>query len=174
MSDDLEDFNEFFRVEFVLLIAFLRRSGHELEESRDAAAEAMLCAFQEWAHVKYPRAWVRTAAYRIALRQLTKQRGIAERVVSAGMLSGDLDPDLADEVVGQHRVVALLACLSTREREVVNWYLDGFKTNEIAKALGVSKATVRSTMRHARERLRRCLEDELNRPPGEEERGYGS
>jgi RNA polymerase sigma factor (sigma-70 family) len=166
VTDDCEEFNEFFRVEFVLLTAFLRRCGYDLEESRDAAAEAMFRALRRWAHIETPHAWVRVAAQRIALRHRAQQRKLDERVTAARSLGQDLGPDPSVEVVDQLRVIALLVCLPPRQREVMNWYLDGFKANEIAGALNVTEATVRSNLRHAREQLKRRLDDGLDRPPG--------
>jgi RNA polymerase sigma factor (sigma-70 family) len=169
-----EDFDEFFRAEFTLLVAFLRRLGHGLEASKDAAAEAMVCALHSWNRLTTPQAWVRIAARRIALRELRRQRRLTDRAVSTGLVTSDPSPDPSDVVTGRLRVAALLATLPSQQREVISWYLDGFQTCEIAELLGISEANVRSTKRHARKLLQKRLDDELRRRPGEEERGYGA
>ncbi len=174
MPNGSKDFDEFFRGEFILLVAHLRRLGHQLEESRDAAAEAMFCALRSWGHLESPHAWVRVAAQRIVLRERKQQRKTAERAIEAGLAAQESGPDLSEEVTGRLRVVALLASLPSKQREVMGWYLDGFETHEIAKNLGIAEATVRSTKRHARKLLKKHLERSLRRRPGEEERGYGS
>ncbi|NBH03416.1 sigma-70 region 4 domain-containing protein, partial [Amycolatopsis sp. SID8362] len=59
-------------------------------------------------------------------------------------------------LVDQHgELIDLLASLPGRQRMVLAWSLDGFTPAQIADALRIAPATVRSTLRHVRERLRR-------------------
>jgi RNA polymerase sigma-70 factor (ECF subfamily) len=72
---------------------------------------------------------------------------------------------------GRRRVLAVLDGLPSQQREVMGWHLDGFETCEIARHLGISEATVRSTKRHALKLLRKRFE-ELSGRPGKEDTGY--
>ena len=77
MPDTGEDFDQFFRREFGALVAFVRKLGFELEDARDAAAEAMKDAYRNWARLETPLPWIRVAAQRVALhhvRNLLKKR----------------------------------------------------------------------------------------------------
>lgn len=174
MPHDSDDFDEFFRGEFSSLVAFLRRLGYESSASEDAAAEAMSCAFRSWGRLEAPRAWVRVAAQRIALRELRRQRRLGERAALTELTAQSFALDPSDMIAGRFRVIALLAILPPQQREVMTWRLDGFQTCEIAASLGISEATVRSTVRHARKLLQKKLVDELDQGPREEGRGYGS
>lgn len=66
------------------------------------------------------------------------------------------DDEKLAALVEQHGdLIELLATLPGLQRTVLAWSLDGFTPAEIAQALRVDPATVRSNLRHVRERLRR-------------------
>jgi RNA polymerase sigma factor (sigma-70 family) len=173
VPDTPEEFDQFFRREFGALVAFVRKLGYDLEDSQDAAAEAMHDAYRHWARIEAPLAWIRVAAQRIALSQAQRRRrGFAGAVrIWAGSRENMTD-QMAD-IDGKLRLLALLALLPDQQRVVIVWYLDGFSTNTIAQCLGISEATVRSTKRHALNLLRKRLDD-LRRLSGEEGARYGS
>ncbi|WP_439382023.1 RNA polymerase sigma factor [Amycolatopsis lexingtonensis] len=144
-----DDFDAFFRADFAPLVAFLCKAGFEVETARDAAAEAMVHALEAWPALDDPRAWVRRVAGR-----LLDGAGDAR---ADWTLAGDPreDRELA-VLVDQHAgLIDLLASLPGRQRMVLAWSLDGFTPAQIADALRIAPATVRSTLRHVRERLRR-------------------
>ncbi|EOD70186.1 RNA polymerase sigma factor [Amycolatopsis vancoresmycina] len=144
-----DEFDAFFRADFPQLVAFLCKAGFEVETARDVAAEAMLHALEAWPTLEDPRAWVR----RVAGRLLDAPGGGRADWTPAG------DPRDDEELAGlveQHAgLIDLLASLPGRQRMVLAWSLDGFTPAEIADALRIAPATVRSTLRHVRERLRR-------------------
>lgn len=111
MPHDSEDFDEFFRSEYAPLVAFLRRLGYGSSASEDAAAEAMSCALVRWDQLDVPRAWVRVAAKRVALRELQRQRKLTERVASTELPAPPFGEDPEEIVAGKFRVVALLGIL---------------------------------------------------------------
>lgn len=144
-----DEFDAFFRAEFPALVAFLCKAGFEAETARDVAAEAMLHALEAWPFIENPRAWV---------------RGVAGRLLDAdGDARVDWSPagDPRDDgklatLLDQHaELLDLLAALPGRQRIVLAWSLDGFTPGQIADALRIAPATVRSNLRHVRERLRR-------------------
>lgn len=153
-----DDFDGFFRADFPALVAFLCKVGFELETARDAAAEAMLHALEAWPTLDDPRAWVRAAAGRL----LT---GPGEARPDWRLHAAPQDDEELAAVLDRHdRLLALLAGLPDQQRKVLSWSLDGFTPAQIAKALRIAPATVRSNLRHVRERLKR---DHRAGAPGE-------
>ncbi|MDX3195063.1 sigma factor-like helix-turn-helix DNA-binding protein [Streptomyces sp. MN03-5084-2B] len=144
-----DEFDAFFRADFPALVAFLCKAGFEVETARDVAAEAMLHALEAWPTAEDPRAWVRRVAGR-----LIDSPGDAR---ADWALAGDprADEELAGLVEQHAGLIGLLAALPGKQRMVLAWSLDGFTPSEIAEALRIAPATVRSTLRHVRERLRR-------------------
>jgi RNA polymerase sigma-70 factor (ECF subfamily) len=67
------------------------------------------------------------------------------------------DADL-DARVGRHQVIEQLGLLPPRQRQVMAWTFDGYTPAEIAEELGLSSATVRGSMRKARNTLARHVE----------------
>lgn len=121
MLDGPENFDQFFRREFNALVVFVRRLGLGLEDAKDAAQRAMTQACRHWDQLQHPLVWVRIAAQGISAARADRRR------------------------LGHLRVLSLLDCLTAQQREVMTWYLDGFDTSEIARHLGISETTVRST-----------------------------
>lgn len=151
------DFNEFFRLDFARLVAFLRKAGFGRLEAEDAAAEAMACAYQSWATLTRPRGWVRKAAYRSAVNTAMRNRERIERAIAGGWSdAGSRDDSGQCAIIEEkHEVLRRLARLPERQRLVMAYHLDGFDHAEIAELLDMSAPNVRSTLRHARERLKR-------------------
>lgn len=144
-----EEFDAFFRADFAPLVAFLCKAGFEVEAARDVAAEAMLHALEAWPTLDDPRAWVRRVAGR-----LLDASGDAR---ADWTLAGDpQDDEKLAGLVEQHAgLIDVLASLPGKQRMVLAWSLDGFTPAQIAEALRIAPSTVRSTLRHVRERLRR-------------------
>jgi len=153
-----DDFDAFFRADFAPLVAFLCKAGFEVETGRDVAAEAMLHALEAWPTPEDPRAWVR----RVAGRLLDAAGGAR----ADWTLAGDpQDDEKLAALVDQHAALLdLLAALPGQQRTVLAWSLDGFTPSQIAHALRIAPATVRSNLRHVRERLRR----HRAAPPGDQ------
>lgn len=150
-----DDFDAFFRADFPPLVAFLCKAGFEAELARDIAVEAMLHALEEWPTPEDPRAWVR----RVAGRLLDDARSDWTR------MADPQDDEKLAALVDQHAgLIDLLASLPGQQRMVLAWSLDGFTPTQIAKALRIAPATVRSNLRHVRERLRR----HRAAPPGDQ------
>jgi len=155
----LDDFEDFFRREISSLVSFVRKQGFEIEEARDAAQEAMIMACKKWEHLNSPLAWVRIAAKGAAMRNAERQRAGTACAIRNWEQTPATPTDPAELLEGHGRALILLDCLPTQQREVMAWYLDGFETHEIARHLGVSESTVRSSKRHARNLLKKKLAD---------------
>ncbi|WP_345512151.1 RNA polymerase sigma factor [Phytohabitans houttuyneae] len=155
-----EGFDEFFRRALARLVLFLIKIGASREEAEDSAQEAMAKAYENWHAVEHPEAWVRVVAERIHLASTARARAAPARAAAGGW-AGDLvrpDPDLAVFGDEQRRVLDLLRRLPHEQRRVMAWYYDGFTITEIAAIIGRPEATVRSHLRHARQRLKRELD----------------
>lgn len=155
-----DEFDAFFRADFAPLVAFLCKAGFEVETARDVAAEAMLHALEAWPSIEEPRAWVRGVAGRLLAAPENARR--------EWTTAGDLDDEKLVAIVERHsQIVELLATLPGQQRMVLTWSLDGFTPAQIAKALRITPATVRSNLRHVRERLKRQHRAD---PPGTRDR----
>ncbi|MGV9365627.1 RNA polymerase sigma factor [Amycolatopsis sp. NPDC003731] len=150
-----EEFTAFFDRDFDRLVGFLCKSGYDREIARDAAAEAMTELLRQWSEVAAPKAWVRTVSRRIAFRLLAEGPRSVKAAIAGCWSTTDLADDQPRAVVEEHpAVVALLRQLPDAQREVMAWYLDGFDPAEIAVITGSTPTTVRSNLRHARERMK--------------------
>jgi len=119
----------------------------------DPVAEAFAQCLRRGGEVRNPRAWVWTAAFRPAaaeLKERTRYSPLADSRVEG--------PDVEEAI----RLLAALRRLPTNQRAtlVLRFYA-GYRTDEIARVLGSSRATVRVHLSRGRKRLREILmEDE--------------
>lgn len=161
MSENADDFDDFFRIELPRLVGFLINAGFGLEEARDAAAEAMLSTLQAWAELDYPKAYVRKAAHHVASNQTRRDQERTLRSIQGGWVTPDqIDPfaTVDDALDGPARLSELMNLLPHRQRLVLAWHLDGFANTEIACHLNMRPATVASHLRHAKQRMRDQLQ----------------
>jgi RNA polymerase sigma factor (sigma-70 family) len=154
-----EGFDEFFRGAFARLVLFLIKIGASREEAEDSAQEAMTKAYENWRAIQHPEAWVRVVAERGYIAAAARARAAPAKMLAGGWTGDGTYTDLDLAVFGeeQRRVLDLLRRLPYEQRRVLAWYYDGFATAEIAKRVDRPEATVRSHLRHARQRLQREL-----------------
>ncbi len=141
-----EEFDEFFHSEFPLLTGFLCKAGFALDPARDAAAEAMLNAYEDWQTINQPKSWVR----RVGHRRAKEQTAVRADWAFADAGREDKLTVLADETSS---VLTMLGRLPKRQQLGMAWSLDGFTSREIAGVLGIADEAVSATLRHARGRL---------------------
>jgi RNA polymerase sigma factor (sigma-70 family) len=67
------------------------------------------------------------------------------------------DKDIAQIKGEEDQILELLSRLPPTQRLVMTCHLDGFDNKEIANQLGMLEATVRSTLRHAREKMKKAF-----------------
>lgn len=167
------DFEEFFREDYGRLIAYLRKSGFGAAAAEDAAAEAMAKVMEAWDDVEHARAWVRTIARRYAYDQIERgQRGVERALWGDWARNGHHDgPESA--VLRHEQILYLLDKLPDRQRDVMALAFEEYRNEDIAAELRVPEATVRSNLRHARNRLKRVYEREFrdDRRDGAEQGG---
>jgi RNA polymerase sigma factor (sigma-70 family) len=150
-----EAFEVFFADDFPRLVGFLITMGYGSGLAQECAAEAMLKAHERWLDLDQPRAWVRKVASRMALQEGTRDVDGVRRAVEGGWAQATLSPDPTRIVEARLQREELLKGLPDRQREVMAWTFDGFEPTEIADALGLPPETVRSNLRHAREKLKK-------------------
>lgn len=158
MPDDGSGYEDFFASEYGLVVSFLCKAGFDYQVADDATQEAMVAAYRAWARITNPRGWIRTAAHRVAVRKAVLLRDELPLLVARGYVP------TADDGTERYRhfelhdeLLRVLALLPERQRLVMVWHLDGFHDEEIARATGMKVSTVRSNLRHAREKLRKHL-----------------
>lgn len=155
-------FEEFFRDEYKPLVAFLRKHGFGQEQAEDAAQEAMACACKDWYRVdQSARGWVYKVAYRSACIQARRSRQEVLRAIVGGWVTSTRDDGDVVEAEERDEVLRVLGQLPLRQRLVMIWHLAGFDTNEISEGLGMRPATVRSTLRHAKDRIRKIYQNRI-------------
>jgi RNA polymerase sigma factor (sigma-70 family) len=145
-------FVSFFRERFGRTVVLLITIGASRADAEDATQEAMAWAWQRWESIDKPGAWVRTVAVRAYWRLIRARpqtvsldEPVTERIV---------DPGLSIFTEEQQHVLRLLRALPPMQCNVAALTYDGSTCEEIAMLLGISEATVRSHLRHARKNLK--------------------
>lgn len=144
------------------MVLYLRKIGASEAEAEDASAEAMAQAYKAWDQIRSPRAWVRKAAFNSYVRHAEKAR--KERPVpELGMLITGCVTSIEEnyqERQQEWRVIAIMRQLPPAQRKVAALFYDGLSLGEIAEATDRPVTTVRSTLRHARTRLKEVVQSE--------------
>ena len=149
------DFVGGYTQEFPGLVWFLMSLGATAHEAADVAQTAFTEAFPVWATIRYPRAWLRQVAGRIYYRQQDKAETPVQSLPDRqGPLSAAAATELRDEA---RTVLAALASLPPKQREVMAWHIDGFGSAEIAATLHIDPAAVRQNLIKARRNLKKRL-----------------
>lgn len=154
-AETVEQFTEFYSSELKRLIWVLATAGATPTEAEDVAQEALLVLFGNWRTVRKPRAFVRTVAMRMLYRGWDDRKRILDaeqRIASrkAWLETFDANEDVDD-------VLELLESLPAAQRQVFALHTDGFSEKEIAEMTGKKETTVRSTLRHARDKVKSAL-----------------
>ncbi|MEV6491842.1 sigma-70 family RNA polymerase sigma factor [Actinoplanes sp. NPDC051633] len=154
-AETVEQFTEFYNSDLKRLIWALAKAGATPTEAEDFAQEAMLVLLANWPTVRSPRAFARTVAMRVLYRgwddrkrSLDAEQRIASRERWLETFDANQDVD---------EVLELLDSLPAAQREVFALHTDGFSEKEIAEITGKKETTVRSTLRHARDKVKSAL-----------------
>lgn len=149
------DFSACYARELSSLVWFVMSLGADAHRAADVAQSAFAEAFAVWARIEHPTAWLRRVAGRLYYRHLVPQETPVEDVPDRqGPLSAAGEVELHDEA---HRVLAVLADLPPKQRQVMAWTIDGFSPAEIARELDVDPATIRQSLAKARKNLKEQL-----------------
>jgi RNA polymerase sigma factor (sigma-70 family) len=149
------DFSACYARELSSLVWFVMSLGADAHRAADVAQSAFAEAFVVWDRIQHPTAWLRRVAGRLYYRNLVTQETSVEDVPDRqGPLPTASVVELHDEA---RRVLAALADLPPKQRQVMAWAIDGFSPAEIARELDVDPATVRQSLAKARKNLKQQL-----------------
>jgi RNA polymerase sigma-70 factor (ECF subfamily) len=141
-------------VEVAALVRHVMFHGATAEEAWDAAQTAFAEAYRVWATIRSPRAWLRTVAVRAYLRSAVPETPTDSPPDRPDPSSAALRVELGEQ---ERFVLAALAGLPGKQRQVMAWSMDGFSPGEIAQVLDEEPAAVRQNLRRARQNLKRQL-----------------
>ncbi|GIU99962.1 MAG: RNA polymerase [Actinomycetota bacterium] len=116
----------------------------------DAVAEAFAQCIRRGRQIRDPRSWVWTTAFRLAAA------GLKERGRRVPLL--DDRTEVEDPAEAMHLLAALGLLPRKQRAALVLRFYAGYGTDEIARLLGCSRATVRVHISRGRHRLRELLE----------------
>jgi RNA polymerase sigma-70 factor, ECF subfamily len=130
--------------------------GGRRDVAEDAVAETFARAIEHFAEIRDPLPWMYRTAFRIASRELKRERRQLPIVPDP---APGLDPGEIQDVI------RALATLSRNQRAAVLLHdEEGFPASEVAKLLGMAVPTVRVHLFRGRRRLRELLgaEEEID------------
>jgi RNA polymerase sigma-70 factor, ECF subfamily len=152
---------------FALLSRLLGRGPHV----EDLAQEAFLRAFRAFPgfdvdHEARPSTWLLTIATRLALDAKRRREIVAQPMDAAEHVSGGSDPEAEHGRRELGRAIArAAAALSDDQRAVfVLSEFHDLSHADIARAVGVPEATVKTRLHRAREHMRARLRDREESP----------
>jgi RNA polymerase sigma-70 factor (ECF subfamily) len=120
--------------------------------AEDAVAEAFARAIEHVDEIRTPLPWLYTTAFRIASRELEREK----RPVPEAP-----DPVPGIEPLDVREIISALRTLTLNQRSAVVLHdQEGMSASEVARMLGMSAATVRVHLFRGRKRLRALLGSE--------------
>ncbi|WP_051153211.1 RNA polymerase sigma factor [Nocardia niigatensis] len=151
-STDLDEFKEFYREFIKPLIGFLMWQGASLADASEVAQETMTKAMTCWADIRNPKAWTRLVAGRALVRRFASvdEDPVAEVSERPALLYSDADLDAWEQ---RQDVMAALAKLPPRQRQVMAWTLQEYTPSEIADTLQIAATAVRANLKKARRNI---------------------
>lgn len=145
-------FERFYQEEMAPLVRFVRRYGADVHAAADAAQDAFTAAYTQWNTIENPHAWLRLVACRTYYRRRLRETPVEDVPDRPEIYQDPVE-------IGEQgaRVFAALAALPDRQRQVMAWHLDGYRSAEIADYLGVTVAAVRQNLSRGRRALKQWL-----------------
>jgi RNA polymerase sigma-70 factor (ECF subfamily) len=117
--------------------------------AEDAVAEAFARAIEHEDEIRTPLPWLYTTAFRIARRELERERRPPPQAP---------DPVPGIDPLDVREIIAALRTLTLNQRSAVVLHdQEGMSTPQVARLLGMSAATVRVHLFRGRKRLRALL-----------------
>ncbi|HET9379532.1 MAG TPA: sigma-70 family RNA polymerase sigma factor [Streptomyces sp.] len=157
--------------QYPALVRFLLYHGASWVEAQDAAQDAFTQMCVPGVTITHPRAWLRTVAWRSWVKQQVTLEEACEDMPEPHLSMRWQTPAHAAELgEEERRVITLLLHLPAKQRAALAWHMDGFTTEESARAMGITPAAVRQNLARARAGLKAGLglENRSPRADGEE------
>ncbi|WP_327667986.1 MULTISPECIES: sigma-70 family RNA polymerase sigma factor [unclassified Streptomyces] len=156
---------ELHHAQYPALVRFLLMHGASWAEAQDAAQDAFTQMCAPGLSITYPKAWLRKVAWRSWVRQhVTVEDTCAQIPDTQAGLHWSTPAQAAEVGEEERHVIALLLILPAKQRAAMAWHLDGFTTEESARAMGTTQDSVRQNLSRARAALKRGLGLENGRP----------
>ncbi|MGW2911246.1 RNA polymerase sigma factor [Streptomyces asoensis] len=151
------DLAEYWHAHRDRLVAIGIMAGVSREQAEDAVQEAWLKAMKQPDSIRNPQAWFPTVIRHKILDEARKwhKRLWRPRLDSELPLPASCPSEQKEAVLA---VLGAIPRLPTRQRLVIQLAAQELTPKEIAAELGMQEATVRSHLRHARNRLRLLLD----------------
>ncbi len=155
-----EGFDAFFREMYPQLVRIAYRVLGDQEGARDVAQEVMLAAYGRYPQdLTNPSAWVRSAAVHMALNHPRGgRRRVRREANETAQRSGLLPEESALQADERRRVRQALAKLPKERATILVLRHSGLSYVEIAVAMGMSPASVGTTLRRAEQQFRKEVE----------------
>jgi RNA polymerase sigma factor (sigma-70 family) len=155
-----EGFETFFRRLYPQLVRIAQRVLGQADAAQDVAQDVLLAAHAHYPEgLRNPAAWVRRAAVHQALNQARSSRRRNRREDRAAPAVPPPGPEEAAVAAEERaRVRDVLARLGPDKAAVLVLRHSGLSYLEVAEALGISPASVGTTLRRAEEQFRREVE----------------
>lgn len=126
----------------------------DVEERKDLRQEILMHLWTGWKDYRSDYKAI-TWIYRVAVNTAISWRRHQQRQVAALPLDGfDLPEDAALRELSAH-LKALISMLPASDQRLINFYLDGFSTDEIGRMMGVSQTNVTTRIARIKEKLRK-------------------
>ncbi|MGK5519299.1 RNA polymerase sigma factor [Micromonospora sp. URMC 107] len=153
-DDGRKDFAEFFRAEYPKLVYTVMRLGATRAEAEDVVGDVLTRLCVRWESIEDPAPY----AYRSVVNGYRSSLRSAGRTVSLDAVGAAL-PGVDGLDIGQRerRILEAVGRLPAAQRVVIALHYAGLSNAEIAEETGSVAQTVRSNLRHARERLKALL-----------------
>ena len=126
----------------------------DAEDRKDLRQEILMHLWTGWKDYR-PDHKAITWIYRVAVNTAISWRRHRQRQVEALPLDGfDLPEDAALRELSAH-LKALISMLPASDQRLINFYLDGFSTDEIGRMMGMSQTNVTTRIARIKEKLSR-------------------
>jgi RNA polymerase sigma-70 factor (ECF subfamily) len=152
------EFEVFYRATAPELTRFLLLQGATITDAAEAVQDTLSSAYQRWDSIDNHRAWSYRVASRTWIRKMTtvKEDLTADLAVPSPLLRATP----ADAWHVRHELIAALASLPPKQRQIMAWTLSGYTPAEIAEELQLTSDQVRANLRLARRALAQQLDEQ--------------
>jgi RNA polymerase sigma factor (sigma-70 family) len=149
------EFAACYAAEMPVLVRFLMKCGASEQDAMDAAHNAFVQLYQQWATVRRPKPWLRTVAFRIFLKMpITGEHPLSAEHDQPSVAPASACLELYEE---ERAVLAAFRQLPMTQRAVFALYFDKFPIREIAEILQMKEDAVRQNIVRARATLKGLL-----------------